>query len=172
MRNEEIFRTLWKNLQEEMIASINFQIDNRKTINYQELRKIYKDQLSRWNSRMASEGAWLLDVENERAKEEVLAAISALDLQQEASGMAKKQAPIITGGLCGAAVCISTIILRLSVPVNVLGFTGGFAAGCTLGNKHNNSSKMTQMDNIKNSYIRQIDRDGERLAAIWRKYDG
>jgi len=169
MKNEEIFCTLWNNMQEDTVAAINFQIENRGTISYQELKKRYRDNLSRWSSRMSSEGAWLLEVEDEKAREEVLEAISGMELSEEKIESAGRK-PIVTGGICGAGVCATTMLVQFPPLVNVAGFAVGFLVGCAIGNSSNSKEKKGQMEETKRKYIRQMEKDKDTIAAIWRKY--
>lgn len=173
MTNEEIFRSLWKNLQEDVVSTINFQIETYGRIDCESIKKRYHDGLGRWSSRMFSEGDWLLNVENQAARNEVQRAIAQLKLIDPPAAAGGSGFPGVVAGVCvAAAVGVATGLAHLPPAVCGLGAVAGFVAGFAAFNRQRKSQRTKNLQEEKQAYVLQMRNAEEQIVAIWRKYDG
>ncbi len=167
MTNEEIFRSQWLRLQEEVTERIDTTIAGSGVLSFSELNKFYRGKMVRWEGYARTEGRWLEDVEDTARKEAFLKKLHGVTLTEIPAAAVTGMEPALAGVIGGIGAAIVSIFLRgwaVRIVCVLLGFAVPFFA---LSNKRK-AVLRARNEELKKKYIAQMNKTGEELANIWR----
>lgn len=167
MTNEEIFRSQWLRLQEEVTERIDTTIAGGGDLSFSELNKFYKGKMVRWEGYARTEGRWLEDVEDAARKEAFLTKLHSVTLTEIPAAAVTGMAPALAGVIGGVGAAIVSMFLggwAVCIVCMLLGFAVPFSV---LSSKHK-AALRAQNEKLKKQYIAQMIKTGEELADIWR----
>lgn len=168
MTNTEAFLLQWDSLREEMVRTIQSQLDKQTGIRFGELNRVYQTKKKRWSARMTEEGRWMDTVENTECQREVLEALAGLTLTEVPVKNVGK-GPAAAAAFCGAAAggmggyLIDSGVLLKAVPAAACG-------ALAFGIVNSQIQKQREREAVQ-AYLSQIDVAGEKIAGIWRRYE-
>lgn len=172
MAYAEDFLIQWETLREEIVQSMRFQVEQYSTLRFAEVNKLLQTKAKRWSSRINAEGRWMADITDVQCRQAVLDALNRLTL---------KEVPIEThsnrlalgvgaGGLVAGAMIGN--MLPFGVPAAAIGGLCGGAIGFQIANSNTRRKRTESLEKALLEYRAQIDEMGERIADIWRRYEG
>lgn len=179
MTRAEQFLIQWSTLKEEMTKTINVQVKQGGAIRFDELNKAFHTKTKRWATKVSTEGRWMETVEDNACRQEVLAALSQLSLEElpvELEGVTTAllagAGGAVAGGVAGNLVggMIGEALTFAALPV-IAGAAGVAAVAFGAVNGRTKRRNQERIETLVSGYLEQIDAAGEQIAAVWRRYE-
>lgn len=179
MTNAEKFLIQWASLKEEMAKTIQVQIKQGGKIRFEDLNKTFRTKTKRWATKVSTEGRWMETVMDSACKQEILAALSQLSLEEvpvtlegSVTALLAGAGGAVAGGFAGNA---AGGMMGDALPFEMLPVIVGAAAVAAVAfgavNGRISQKNKGKVEEQVSSYLAQIDAAGEQIAAVWRRYE-
>lgn len=179
MTRAEQFLIQWSTLKEEMAKTIDIQVKQGRTVRFDELNKAFRTKTKRWSTKVSTEGRWMEAVEDNACRQEVLAALSQLSLEELPAEMEGVTTALlagavgaVVGGVAGNVVSgmMGVVLPFAPLPV-IVGAVGTAAVAFGVISGRTNQKNRERIEKQVSGYLAQIDAAGEQIAAVWRRYE-
>lgn len=179
MTRAEAFLVQWSTLKEEMTKTLHFQVKQGGAIQFEELNKVFRTKTKRWATRVSTEGRWMEAVEDNVCRQEVLAALGQLSLEELPMELASATPALlagvggaVAGGVAGNLVgsMMGDTLPFVQLPV-IVGAAGVAAVAFGAMNGRTGQRNQEKIEKLMSGYLAQIDAAGEQIAAVWRRYE-
>lgn len=176
MTNEEIFRSQWLRVKEEIVEKMNHAIARGEKLSYRDLNKLYKSKMLRWEGCARPEGRWLEGLTNDAQRQVFLKKLRSVSLEEIPEEPATGRAPIVSGAIGGgiaAAVMLAEACLLgaagLGWFIRSVCILSCFVLAFSVANKKAQKESRRREQLLKKLYIAQIENTGKELEAYWRE---
>lgn len=167
MTNHEIFCSQWQRLKEEMIEKMDRTIKQGGTLSFSELNRLYTGKMVRWEGVARPEGRWMEEIKDTQKKKEFLEILQSVRLTK-VSVQENKEIPPIAAGAVGAAMVLAILVcFKTSILICLLGVVIGFSIPTMFLSSRRKRRIENQQKQLKTQYVAQIEKSGEKLAAVW-----
>lgn len=175
MTSEEVFRSQWLRLKEEVVEKLNHSIARGSMLSFVELNKLYKGKMVRWEGYARPEGRWLDEQEDDSRKKAFLSKLHTATLTEVSPKENLGMVPTVGGAIGGGAAAV--LMIAESILRGQDGFGWFLRIACILLcfaiptfvlSSRRKAKIQGSNEWVKKQYVAQIEKTGDELAAIWR----